>query len=884
MSENTQKLSDELKSALKYASVEIPSYISENLSKELREYQKEALKHYLLQRQKPSTNHLMFNMATGSGKTLIMAALMLDLYKRGYREFVFFVNAREIVEKTRDNFCNKTSSKYLFKEEIIIDSKRVEVRSVDSFSACDSESINISFSTIQGLHQLFTQERENSLTLADLKGRKLVLIADEAHHLNTETKKKLNKTEEKEKQNWEGTIKNALQQNSENLLLEFSATIPKDESVLEKYRDKIIYEYALKEFYNDRYCKKIFLVKYESRGLNELYLGACILSLFRQFVGRDFNVLLKPVILFKSGSIAKSKENEKGFYEFLERLDFREIESFFKKVDSSGDELLQRAKGYFEKAFENYAIKIAEHIKASFDKSYCINMNDETDLQANQKRVNTLESKDNALRVIFAVDKLNEGWDVLNLYDIVRLDNTKDKNTTKNAQLIGRGARYYPFNYKEGYEVDKRKFDTERHSLEVLESLSYHSFNESGYITDLQKELENQGTPAQDKRKCYKLIPQDKALTLAREFAKNVAKDSKDLGDLKDLARDSKDLAKQDENLRLPIMSNDIRKLKENESLFSEQIEKDIKVKISTLSIPLLNSREKSQEEAYKKQDCKEDFREDESRIESLKAIKKAVFLKAMNKEGISFSALKNLREVSSKEEFIDKHLHTLEVRFDKRQFDEKQFNEKKELSKETQLYIALFIAGRLKEILNIKAVKWKIRDFRIKYFTLKARELWSERELESSGYEWLVYDKMLKNDSSYEGAFLAFINGYKDRLDERYQHWCVIRNECFSEFKLFGRDNAGEVRGFNPDFVFFGVSGDNKEVLFECVIESKGEQLEPNDKWKENLLLDLESELVSVREKDKNAKNLRLRGLGFFSQAKEAEFREEFRKVVLGA
>ena len=98
-----------------------------------------------------------------------MAALMLDLYKRGYREFVFFVNSSAIVEKTRDNFCEKASSKYLFSESIIIDSKRVEVRSVDSFSACDSESINISFNTIQGLHSLFTQERENSLNSSGFK-------------------------------------------------------------------------------------------------------------------------------------------------------------------------------------------------------------------------------------------------------------------------------------------------------------------------------------------------------------------------------------------------------------------------------------------------------------------------------------------------------------------------------------------------------------------------------------------------------------------------------------------------------------------------------------------------------------------------------------------
>lgn len=856
MSKDTQKLSQKLENALEFQNIEIPSYISENLSKELRAYQKEALQHYLLQRQKPNINHLLFNMATGSGKTLIMAALMLDLYKRGYREFVFFVNSSAIVEKTRDNFCGKASSKYLFSESIIIDSKRVEVRSVDSFSACDSESINISFNTIQGLHSLFTQERENSITLADLKGRKIVLIADEAHHLNTDTKSKLTKAQEIEKQSWEGTIKNALQQNSENLLLEFSATIPNDENVLKKYRDKIVYEYALKEFYNDRYSKKIFLVKYESRELEELFLGACILSLFRQFVGRDSSVYVKPVILFKSGSIAKSKENEKGFYEFLEKLDSREIERFLQNVDSSGDELLQKAKGYFEKAFENYAIKVAEHIKASFDKSYCINMNDEKDLSTNQKRINTLESRDNALRVIFAVDRLNEGWDVLNLYDIVRLDNAKDNNkTTSNAQLIGRGARYYPFGYKNGYEVDKRKFDNEQNALDVLEALSYHSFNESGYITALQKELENQGTPAQDKRKCYELIPQDKALTLAREFAKNVAKDSKDV-------------ARHDENLSLPIMSNDIRKLKENESLFHKA--KEIENTISTLSIPLLNSREKSQVEAYKKQE----FSEDEFAIKSLKSINKAVFLKAMNKEDIGFNMLKNLREVGSKREFIEKYLYTLEVRFHKRQ----------EFSRASQLHIATFIVKRLKEILNAKGAKWEIEPFRIKYFTLKARELWSEKELEKSKYQWLVYDKMLKADSSYEGAFLAFINGYKDRLDERYQHWCVIRNECFSEFKLFGRDNAGEVRGFNPDFVFFGVSGDNKEVLFECVIEAKGEQLEPNDKWKEKLLLDLESELASVREREKNAKNLRLRGLGFFSKAKEVEFKKEFTKVVLGA
>ena len=68
----------------------------------------------------------MFNMATGSGKTLIMAALILDCYKRGYRDFIFFVNSTSILEKTKANFSDSKSSKYLFSQNILIDSKNIK--------------------------------------------------------------------------------------------------------------------------------------------------------------------------------------------------------------------------------------------------------------------------------------------------------------------------------------------------------------------------------------------------------------------------------------------------------------------------------------------------------------------------------------------------------------------------------------------------------------------------------------------------------------------------------------------------------------------------------------------------------------------------------------
>ena len=36
--------------------------------------------------------HMLYHMATGSGKTYIMAGMILYYYKHGYRNFLFFVN------------------------------------------------------------------------------------------------------------------------------------------------------------------------------------------------------------------------------------------------------------------------------------------------------------------------------------------------------------------------------------------------------------------------------------------------------------------------------------------------------------------------------------------------------------------------------------------------------------------------------------------------------------------------------------------------------------------------------------------------------------------------------------------------------------------------
>ena len=90
-------------------------------------------------------------MATGSGKTLVMAGLMLYLYEKGYRNFLFFVNSNNIIKKTKDNFLNPKASKYLFNDKIVINGAEVYIKETDTYESADDKNINIKFTTIQQL-------------------------------------------------------------------------------------------------------------------------------------------------------------------------------------------------------------------------------------------------------------------------------------------------------------------------------------------------------------------------------------------------------------------------------------------------------------------------------------------------------------------------------------------------------------------------------------------------------------------------------------------------------------------------------------------------------------------------------------------------------------
>ena len=113
-------------------------------------------------------------------RSLCFAANILYLYMRGYRNFIFFVNSTTIIRKTKANFLDKSSPKYLFAEKVVFDNKEVHIQEVENFEGVNPDSINILFTTIQGLHSRIWNPQENLITLEDFEGKEVVFLSDEA--------------------------------------------------------------------------------------------------------------------------------------------------------------------------------------------------------------------------------------------------------------------------------------------------------------------------------------------------------------------------------------------------------------------------------------------------------------------------------------------------------------------------------------------------------------------------------------------------------------------------------------------------------------------------------------------------------------------------------
>lgn len=892
----------------------IPNYISENIRFDLFDWQKTAVENLitynmLRERQhRTDATHLMFNMATGSGKTLVMASSILYYYNKGYRHFIFFVNQSNIVDKTENNFINTYHNKYLFTDKVVIDDVSVNIKKVEKFSP--SSDIQIKFTSIQQLYNDIHISKENQTTLEDLHGLDIVMLADEAHHLNTLTKSKNGQVDidlseemdgrtskkEVERKGWEHTVielilnKNGKYNNNRNVLLEFTATLPDNDSVAEKYADKTIIKFGLKEFLAEGFTKEINLIS-TTLEKKQRILFALLFAWYRHKIALKYDIPnFKPVMLFRSKTIDDSRKDYDSFALWMSTIkgedlkfieDIVELEAFSKTdktdVNQQGLSRTEQMLMFIKNEQISYA-NIADWMMNNYQNHNVVITNSKTNTTKTEKTdeeveqlLNSLENTNNHVRAIFTVDRLTEGWDVLNLYDIVRLyqgQNAGGSNkktpeaTTKEKQLIGRGVRYYPFNYEDKLP-NKRKFDTSpTHELRILEELFYHTYDEeSRYISHLKEELRKDGYIRDDRK----------------QVTFDIKSDFKNSSSFKTL------LVWHNHRKENPNrQKNNIHNLKQKPLSYEYNVpslfmrEEEIDLNHNNKDVQRFNTKVNSRKEVTRK------LINIETHI-----FNKAINIKAQKPESLyQFHRLNEELSINDINELQNNYLSDHKIEFNVEssvQYESIPSKHKlqallgmlEKIEKHLELYDAPhigsdFVASKLADIFKEPKTKIVNQD---------------QPSADMSSKPWFILDSFYGTDE--EQALIKFIDSHFGNLEEKYKDIYLLRNEevlTIHDFK--------DGQGFQPDFLLFMTTKEqqdkgkvNATIHYQLFIEPKGNTFIGEDNtfasgkegWKESFL----DEITNRYGKDKviaeQYEHYTVIGLPFFNKNRSANFKESF-------
>ena len=890
-------IENERKAVKKYKPelLEMPEFTSKNLKYDFFEWQKSALENFLIfdrtselddfpdLKNKPT--HLLFNMATGAGKTMMMAALILYYFEKGYRHFLFFVNQNNIVDKTENNFIDPTHAKFLFTEKILQGDTVIPIRKVETFSQY-SDGIEIKFTSIQKLYNDIHTERENQTTLADLHKLNLVMLGDEAHHLNAQTKSKKQGELELEKEindrtsdaeierkGWEHMVLELLLNKngnpSQNVLLEFTATLPENAEVQQKYADKIITKFGLQEFLQKGYTKEINLVS-STLGKKERVLHALLFAWYRHQIALKYGIAnFKPVMLFRSKTIGESKADYLAFLNWAENVqavDFEFLDTFSGSLNN-GDNANEQGKTRTEQALKfmrensfEFA-HLANWVKQNYQKHNVIITNSETNKTKTEKTdseteklLNNLEATDNPIRAIFTVDRLTEGWDVLNLFDILRLyegqngggSNKKSGKTAaatvSEKQLIGRGVRYFPFAF-EDKQPNKRKFDNNmQHELRILEELFYYTHDEqSRYITELKNELRKDGyLPENDNDKVLKEFKLKSKFADNKAFRNLLIWANKKIPNPNAKANNADSLKANPQTLSFQVHGNQF-KVHEND-------EKARQLGTQTHFTQTINVSEIERH-----------------------IFNKALHIKGKNSQSLfHFDRLQSKLNIQNRNELQNNLLKDWQIEF-------LELGQDKQISPDDKLAGCLKILELVEKHLNESDKPF----IGTKEFTPKKlweifgtpKQKWVKKDdvktTIATQNDWYVMDNFA--GTSLEEALIQFISERLGDLKSKYDVH-LIRNE-----EVFKLNNFADGEGFMPDFILLlkdkqksSSNGVNDFLHYQIFIEPKGEHLVENDRWKEAFLEEITVEYGKDKILQKDTPHYRLIGLPFFTDNKK--------------
>ena len=624
--------------------------------------------------------------------------------------------------------------------------------------------------------------------------------------------------------------------------------IKSSQARLSEYKDKIIYKYDLSKFMEEGYSKNVFRLQANNDNMQKL-LNAVLLSQYRKRIAQKLEIPnFKPILLVKSNRIKTSQTVKDDFLSMIENLSTESLNEFLltnQKLNLSSMALSLTYKYWLSQDL----VKAVSEIKQDFNINTTINVNeggtkgllsDNVDF----RNLNSLEDIDNPFRIIFAVAKLTEGWDVLNLYDIVRVSEEKESSTLKQtnseAQLIGRGARYYPFVYK-GDKSYTRRFDNgSSNEKRLLETLYYHTINDSKYIDNLNKSFDKIDLIVNQDADYQTFSAKVKSKFKQTSFYKNGSLFYNKTEEVPD---------SEYKNIGDYGIDNFTMVIDYNLSTTENRLRDDI------FQINDSNTRYDNVVEFYNNDDYR--------------LIKKAI---ARNKFYRFDNMKRYLPMLSSIKEFIKSQKWLGNLKVMARVPD--QYNVDLSLmEKLAVLDIALrriqtnIVKNYRKERGTNKFISIAVRDAVKDYSKIVPQpsnkkvvnELIQPNKMNDA--DWFPYDYAITDQ--LESSLINLISSMVDEFKRKYQNVYLIRNEeTISSWKLHEFENkvTKHYEGYMPDFILVL---DNGKIMYQVYVEPKGEQLLEKDAWKEELLESIRPENIDIIGENKDVK---LYGVKFYT------------------
>jgi type III restriction enzyme len=418
------------------------------------------------------------------------------------------------------------------------------------------------------------------------------------------------------------------------------------------------------------------------------------------------------------------------------------------------------------------------------------------------------------------------------------------------AQLIGRGARYFPFVLPENSDRFRRKFDKDlENELRVIEELHYHSINDSRYIAEIRQALHEQGLmDKEDVTKEIKLKESFKQTSLYKYGLiytnQQVQKNYKNVFSFSDLGVTKKNF----------VHTIATGKGGESAVLNGKQ------------QVVIIN---------------------DENRRDvALKDIDRNIIQTAIARNPFyTFASLKKyFPNLNSIDDFIvsDNYLGSLEITFSG---DVYLLDEKRREKLDAVLGLLDEIETQIRE--NNKNKFEGSREFNQSFIhqVFKDKTLkFSQDNLQAqddpqldhfiSSRDWLTFDKLFPTGE--EKDFVYLLDREIESLKSQYDDIYLMRNE--GHFSIY---NFSDGQAFQPDFVLYMNKKNGESVTYQIFIEPKGAYLAEHDRWKEDFLKEIKQEYKSNLLTVEGGTKYRLIGIPFYTSEDENTFRDDLNSAL---